>query len=322
VKYKITNIILFILFTIGVISNSFAFCHVHETSKKSIEEGAERQEGIKAWELMTTAIGNAGTAFGRDVKSLQKIADYISEIPAPGQLRKIDAIGGEEGLYNFISKNTDVPCTTCGNGGLPVFAGRNMDEMLENYIEVGHIYRNHQDLWSKLSSGANHPLGAMREGTQHTLETIRLNPSKYAPENIHSMDLRFENLPEGIDLCTNCRYDIKFRPNNETVLQEFKSYALSTWNGIKSDSKFLQQFRDYLASGDVATISDFQYVINTRKASVDQVKVAFKELFMEKKPEIFLSMNSNLKESLEIDDISDLTSSKIDEILDVIVKNF
>ncbi len=48
-----------------------------------------------------------------------------------------------------------------------------------------------------------------------------------------------------------------------------------------------------------AFINDFQYVINTRKASVDQVKDAFKELFVDKKCEIYNAMKPELKSSLE-----------------------
>ena len=119
------------------------------------------------------------------------------------------------------------------------------------------------------------------------------------------MDLRFEDLPSDIDLCVNCRYDIKFKTNavgNGTPLfAEFKSYARSTWNNIATDTKFFSQFKNYISS--VNKIDDLAYIINTNKASIDEVKTAFKDFFTNNKTEVFEAMTPDLRASLKLDGI-------------------
>ena len=116
------------------------------------------------------------TEYALDPATLNKMADYLS----PSNASKLESIGGVEGLKNFLKQNGDVPCGNC-TSGKPVFNGRGMDEMIENFVEVGHAYREYAEFCNKLKSGAEHTLDAMREGTQHTLEMMRKNPGKYAP---------------------------------------------------------------------------------------------------------------------------------------------
>ena len=62
-------------------------------------------------------------------------------------------------------------------------------------------------------------------------------------------------------------------------------------------------------------------MINSNKANINEVKQAFKELFKNKKDELFeiIRKNRNLSESLDIDNISDLTSEKISDIVELII---
>ena len=125
------------------------------------------------------------------------------------------------------------------------------------------------------------------------------------------------------DICANCRYDVKFnRENNRSLplFEEFKSYNSETWSKIANDKDFIQQFESYLQ--EVDEIKDLAYVINSNKANINEVKQAFKELFKNKKDELFeiIRKNRNLSESLDIDNISDLTSEKISDIVEIIIK--
>ena len=72
----------------------------------------------------------------------------------------------------------------------------------------------------------------------------------------------------------------------------------------------------------IEKIEDLAYVINSNKANINEVKQAFKELFKNKKDELFeiIRKNRNLSESLDIDNISDLTSEKISDIVEIIIK--
>ena len=153
------------------------------------------------------------------------------------------------------------------------------------------------------------------------LSTFKKNPKKYTPENIENFDMKFE---KGLDdICANCRYDVKFNNKqnpNLPLFEEFKSYNSETWSKIANDKGFIQQFKSYLQK--VNKIEDLAYVINSNKANINEVKQAFKELFKNKKDELFeiIRKNRNLSESLDIDDISDLTSEKISDIVELIIK--
>ena len=125
------------------------------------------------------------------------------------------------------------------------------------------------------------------------------------------------------DICANCRYDVKFNNKqnpNLPLYEEFKSYNTETWGKIANDKGFIKQFESYLQG--VNKIEDLAYVINSNKANINEVKQAFKELFKNKKDELFeiIRKNRNLSESLDIDNISDLTSEKISDIVELIIK--
>ena len=122
------------------------------------------------------------------------------------------------------------------------------------------------------------------------------------------------------DICANCRYDVKFREGQKPLYEEFKSYNTETWSKIANDKGFIKQFESYLQG--VNKIEDLAYVINSNKANINEVKQAFKELFKNKKDELFeiIRKNRNLSESLDIDNISDLTSERISDIVELIIK--
>ena len=54
--------------------------------------------------------------------------------------------------------------------------------------------------------------------------------------------------------------------------------------------------------------------------TLDNMKAKWKSIFTNRSQEIFDNMSQDLKDQLRIDDLSDLTSSKIDVILNIIVK--
>ena len=218
---------------------------------------------------------------------------------APENAEKLKAIGGEQGLINFLKKYKDAPCGNCKDAGRKIFGGRTLDEMLENYVEVAHTFRNRPDLWKKIEEGALSSNAAMREGTQHMLSTFKKNPKKYTPENIEHLDMKFEKALD--DICANCRYDVKFNNKqnpNLPLFEEFKSYNSETWSKIANDKGFIKQFESYLQ--EVNKIEDLAYVINSNKANINEVKQAFKELLKRNSDEILEIMSPKLKESLNL----------------------
>ena len=97
------------------------------------------------------------------------------------------------------------------------------------------------------------------------------------------------------DICANCRYDVKFREGLKPLYEEFKSYNSETWSKIANDKGFIKQFESYLQ--EVNKIEDLAYVINSNKANINEVKQAFKEMFKNKKDELFeiILKNNTLK---------------------------
>ena len=103
------------------------------------------------------------------------------------------------------------------------------------------------------------------------------------------------------DICPNCRYDVKFSRKYDEDLplfEEFKSYNTETWSKIANDKGFIKQFESYLQK--VNKIEDLAYMINSNKANINEVKQAFKELFKNKKDELFeiILKNNTLKDNL------------------------
>ena len=248
-------------------------------------------------EEILTEVFPKNSKFIDDTKTIEKITHYL----ATENAEKLKAIGGESGLKNFLAKYKDAPCGNCKDAGRQIFGGRTIDEMLENYVEAAHTFRNRPDLWKKIEEGALSSNAAMREGTQHMLSTFKKNPKKYAPENIEHLDMRFENALD--DICANCRYDVKFSRKYDEDLplfEEFKSYNTETWSKIANDKDFIKQFKSYLNTEDIKKIEDLAYVINSNKANINEVKQAFKELFKRNSDEILEIMSPKLKESLNL----------------------
>ena len=255
----------------------------------------EKEVKISRVEEILTEVFPRNSKFIDDTKTIEKITHYL----APENAEKLKAIGGESGLKNFLAKYKDAPCGNCGEAGRKIFGGRTLDEMLENYVEAAHTFRNRPDLWKKIEEGALSSNAAMREGTQHMLSTFKKNPKKYTPENIEHIDMKFE---KGLDdICANCRYDVKFnRENNRSLplFEEFKSYNSETWSKIANDKGFIQQFKSYLNTEGIEKIEDLSYVINSNKANINEVKQAFKEVFKRNSDEILEIMSPELKKSL------------------------
>jgi hypothetical protein len=107
------------------------------------------------------------------------------------------------------------------------------------------------------------------------------------------------------------------------IKYEMKSWSSggSTWNSFFGGTgNSYQQFLSYLKNTN--SLDNLKYVFHGIKASETQVKNAFSELIsnVSKKEEIFNSMTSELRQSLNIEFVSDLTSSKIEEIVNSIVR--
>ena len=281
---------------------------LEDVRKLNLEKGKQianlAKDLSKKANNILTKIFSKGSKFIDDTKTIEKITHYLSTENA----EKLKAIGGEEGLIDFLKKYKDAPCGNCKDAGRKIFGGRTIDEMLENYVEVAYTFRNRPDLWKKIEEGALSNNVAMREGTQHMLSTFKKKPKKYTPENIEHLDMKFE---KGLDdICANCRYDVKFISESKPLYEEFKSYNSETWSKIANDKGFIQQFKSYLQTSGVKNIDDLAYVINSNKANINEVKQAFKEVFKRNSDEIFKTNPNIWKQFDRVDGTGKINSLK------------
>ena len=267
-------------------------------------------KGAEAWDIITFGINaENGTAFARDLKTLQKVADMVSEGSA---FRSRYPTTWLDELTEIIEKNKDLRCGSCGNGGITRVPP--MDEMLDN---VNHMMQygdkpGFNSVMSAIKGNVNY-----RDGIHHMIDYMKKNPSEFS--NIVEFEFRYSDdiLNRADVLVGNTKY-------------EFKSWTPDTpnpWNAFFSGSgNSYTQFTRYLENSN--TLSELKYIFNGTKASETQVKEAFKELFVAKKVEIFnvIWSNVNLRNSLlnnPIDEIQGLQrfTNLINELGDPNISN-
>ena len=72
----------------------------------------------------------------------------------------------------------------------------------------------------------------------------------------------------------------------------------------------------------IDNLSELNYIFNGTKLTLENAKAGLKTFFNKgnNKQEIFNAMSIDLRQSLNMDDFLDLTSDKIDQIINIIVK--
>ena len=74
-------------------------------------------------------------------------------------------------------------------------------------------------------------------------------------------------------------------------------------------------------NSNITTLADFEWVAFASRGNTDtDLRTMWKTVFTNKKTEIFEAMKPELRESLKLFDPDDLNSTKIDQILKVIIK--
>ena len=269
----------------------------------------ESKDLVEAWKRVSDAIPTKSgtTTFAKDISTLERVSELSD---ATSAFRKKFPDTWESELSDLISKNSELRCTACGNmsssnsllSRLP-----SMDEMLEN---INHLaeYRDipgFDNAYAAFKSNANN-----RDGINHMVKYMRNNTDELGG-NITAFEFRYDDdLLRRADLAAGDK------------LYEFKSWTKNAdqpWNGFFGGSgTSYDQFLDYLRNTD--DLDNLRYVFNSGKATESEVKAAFKNLFENKKPDIFSTFSDDLKDVLELEAIADLNSTKIDEIIDVLVK--
>ena len=176
---------------------------------------------------------------------------------------------------------------------------------------IANKYEGVDGFNKSIRDALNNPNPAAQDGFWHMMTD--LEKRGILKEKIKAFDLEFD----GDDLpCVRCKFDVELNTNNQTDLKylEYKSYS----NASKISKP---QFLNYISKVD--KLEQLQYIFNKSKLSIENAREGMKELFtkVNNKQEIFNAMSNDLKQSLNLIELSDLTSVKIDQIINVIVKS-
>lgn len=224
----------------------------------------------------------------------------------PSALNKVKELLGDAKVQQVLGPNYfDELSRICGaHGG---FKGA---KSLVDYLEDVKVFFNKYDGKESMSEMLNSMKNSnsnVQDGLQHTLNQMNLLNTS----SVKRFDLKFE--VEGID-CSNCRFDVELFPAQTGGLKyiEYKSY---------SDASKIQisQFKSYLSS--IGSLNELKYVFNVSKLSEVEAKSGMITLLNSPKNKsgIFQSMSTSLKQTLNVLDVSDIDSNKIEQIVNAIV---
>lgn len=137
-------------------------------------------------------------------------------------------------------------------------------------------------VWRDLKAGIND-----RDAVNHMIKYVKNNPTEFNDISAFEFQYADKYLNRADVMVGNIKY-------------EFKSWQPGTanpWNSFFSGSgDSYTQFTRYLANSN--SLAELKYIFNGSKASETVVKNAFKDLFVDKKVEIFQTMPSQLRESI------------------------
>jgi hypothetical protein len=156
VTYKIKNIILLLVISLGVLSNGFAYTTVYSlsrlsgnASKISVEKGAEGQYIIKAWE---TLINNP--LIRKDVTTLTSVSKILDNTTIANIISKSDI---EAVVQKLAEKG--VRCRTCASGN-PAY--KYLDEVLDDLEHGATKFKaSYSKVVTDIIKGGNFSEGAM-----------------------------------------------------------------------------------------------------------------------------------------------------------------
>ena len=185
-----------------------------------------------------------------------------------------------------------------------------LSDHLENLKQVVKKHSG-ADGFDRLMVDLKNPAFAMQDGATHMLNDVK----NIASGKVKKFDYEFDG--DGV-VCTKCRFDVELEASpGDLKLIEYKSWSLENITNLSG-----RQMTEYFRGID--NISEMKYVFNELKTpDVGAVKTQMKSVLSGKVDDIFDAMSPNLKNSLGIDDIDDLsdlinyTSSNLYNFIDI-----
>ncbi len=306
--------LLYIL-TLFLFVNANAQCWFAKLKEDMLAGSAEfnnfiktNDDGFAVYRLVYNARG-ANAVMKTDIALLNKVAVLRKDAAF------LQKIGGEKGLENIIAANVRARCKSCGTAGAAYL--KHIDEYLD---DVHHFVNNYHDVLGfsnvltdikKINQSGNASTSV--EGTAFMLRVLKRDQNLFVG-NI----TKFEGTLD--DAVNGCKYDIIFRNGPNRTFGEFKSYADNSMGFfLKSGGDTYQQFTTYL--GKINDIKELHYYFDFGKISdINVIKNRMKTVFETNKADLFSKMKPTLKEKLDLETVSDLTTAKIEEIVNQIIK--
>lgn len=286
-------------------------------------------EGASNWRMVYEARG-AGSIMKNDLKILNKISDIKNS-------SAYEVIGGESGLKQIITANRRAPCFTCGDPLVNHL--KNMDDYLDDVKHFAENYNipgsNFEQVLSEIKIvNSNGTANYAMEGASFMLDKIKRTP-EITPQAVSRFDNTFDVDPDGVIVCTNCRFDLELI-NGKKI--EFKSYGETSTRkigGLNANSTFLKQHTAYLR--DATTIDNIKYEFDINKLSgsynviidgttetldgLDLIKYQFKKMYINNAADIIESMNPSILTALNIsENATSFTAPQLEVIMASIIK--
>jgi hypothetical protein len=222
------------------------------------------------------------------IASLNKIAELLH----PSILSKIP--GGEEKLMDILkaAKNQLEDGTASKLVKLADHL-ENIKQFAQKFGDRNPPIGGYEKVFQELAT--DNP--SVQDGITHALNVTKDIPA----EKVKSFDMKFED--EGMP-CQNCRFDVE-TTDGSPKFYEFKSYSDAARIPVP-------QFLNYLAS--ITSFDQLKYVFNLKKLTKSQAISGMKEFLKANAGDVFTNMKPELRASLGIDELSDLTDAKLGDI--------
>ena len=278
----------------------------------------EKPQLIPAWKLIRDAIPNieGTTQFALDPKTLEKVTEMLAE---GSSFRNTFPETWQIELSTIIGKNNTLPCETCGTPGGLTVSRYNMDIFLDQVIfftghyDVNGVAQKFYNWLKRISADGSGTMNA--PGNIEELYQTLYHLKSQGITNVVDFGSKFPQGPK--------EYDLFFGGTKYTELKnvDFVNSGIS----IETQDQLIY---GYFANID--NINDLQWIAHFKKLQASgwssisiaetNLKTMWKSIFVARKDEIFNAMKAELKNSLEIEIANDLTSAKIDQILNTIIK--
>ena len=269
---------------------------------------------LEAVEMLQSKIGKT-TQFAVDPATLNKLADLMTSSSA---FRTKLGATWKTSLEEILKTAKMSPCNTCGTAA-GISIGRSpMNEYLENvdyFVNNININTKGEGMFNwmrgKTYTGSE-PIANQLDELHQTLEVLKRDG--ITNSDLVDLGKQFTDGTKKFDIRLSDNYFIELKnkvyTNIGITFQDFDQVINGYFKNITNIDKFKWELK----------LSKNKSVWSTKAIAEEQMKIKWKTIFTANKENVFNAMRPELQQSLLLDTFSDLTSAKIDEIVNAFVK--